>query len=66
MEHADTCAYGWIGAGGRRQDDEIALADRIACAARFLSDDDLALALDTLTQAMVAKVHMQKHASCKD
>jgi hypothetical protein len=36
------------------QDDEVALADRIACAARFLSDQDFTTALDTMARSLIA------------
>ena len=36
------------------QDDEVALADRIACAARFLSDQDYTTALDTMARSLIA------------
>ena len=36
------------------QDDEVALADRIACAARFLSDEDFTTALDTMARSLIA------------
>lgn len=37
------------------QDDDLALADRVACAARFLNDEDLAAALESLRLSMVSK-----------
>lgn len=37
------------------QDEDIALADRVACAARFLRDEDLAAALESLKLSMISK-----------
>jgi hypothetical protein len=40
-------------------DEQVALADRVACAARFLNDEELAVALESLTLSMVSKGRLE-------